>query len=47
MWEKERYVKLVEQSQLLFMDYPSTISIETLALCNTDCSFCSYSGGRL
>lgn len=42
-FENDRYVKIVNDLRDKYSEYPSTISIETLSLCNAYCSFCPYS----
>ncbi len=37
-----RYVELVDELKTKYQSFPSTISIETLCLCNAFCSFCPY-----
>jgi len=42
-FEPERYIELVDDLRSKYQSFPSTISIETLSLCNAYCSFCPYS----
>ena len=41
-FKEKEYFKFVQELKTQYTEYPSTLSLETLSLCNGYCSFCPY-----
>lgn len=41
-FDDQKYIYLVDKLRDKYISYPSTISVETLSVCNAYCSFCPY-----